>query len=80
MMTYQFDLMNAHGKRSCLLLTTCASDREAVTFAQSPYLSAYSRIYVWRDDVLIHEALRGHHQRAPLRRQISPASGLDGSA
>jgi hypothetical protein len=59
MLTYQFDLMNSRGRRSCLCVTECPSDSDAVSRALRMLSTAYRRVKVWRGDVMIHDEARG---------------------
>jgi hypothetical protein len=58
MLTYQFDLLNRNGRRSCLCVTECFSDMEAVSRALSMLAPPYARVKVWRGDVMIHDEVR----------------------
>jgi hypothetical protein len=58
MLTYQFDLMNSRGRRSLLCVTECPNDSAAVSRALAMLSSIYSRVKVWRGDVMIHEEAR----------------------
>jgi len=59
MLTYQFDLMNSHGRRSLVCVTECPSDSDAVSRALAMLSSVYGRVKVWRGDVMIHDEARG---------------------
>jgi hypothetical protein len=57
--TYQFDLLNDGGARTCLFIAQCFGDEHAVLLARALFDSTFVRmksIRVWRDDVLVHEA------------------------
>lgn len=57
--TYQFDLLNDCGVRTCLFIAQCFGDEHAVLLARALFESAFVRmksIRVWRDDVLVHES------------------------
>ena len=59
MLTYQFDLLNKRGRRTCLCVTECASDSDAVNRALSMLTARDGRVKVWRGDVMIHDEARG---------------------
>lgn len=57
--TYQFDLFDDGGARSCLFIAQCFGDDHAVLLARALFESTFvrmKRIQVWREDVLVHEA------------------------
>jgi hypothetical protein len=58
MLTYQFDLLNRSGRRSCLCVTECFSDNEAVNRALAMLVQPYARVKVWRGDIMIHDEIR----------------------
>ena len=60
MLTYQFDLISKGDRRACLCLTECASDRDAVSRALAMLSMPFTRVKVWRGDVMIHEQTRSN--------------------
>ena len=67
-MTYQFDLFNDTGTRSCLFIAQCFGDEHAVLLARALFESTFVRmksIRVWRDDVLVHEASKPKKRARP---------------
>ena len=63
--TYQFDLLNDGGSRTCLFIAQCFGDEHAVLLARALFESTFVRmksIRVWREDVLVHEASKPRKQ------------------
>jgi hypothetical protein len=58
-LTYRFDLFDDAGARNCLFIAQCFGDEHAMLLARAMLDSTFvrmTRINVWRDDVLVHEA------------------------
>lgn len=58
LLTYQLELLDERGLRSCFCVVTCSGDSEAMTLADSMLAANYARVQVWRSDVLIHEGIK----------------------
>jgi len=64
-LTYRFDLFDDGEARNCLFIAQCFGDEHAVLLARALFDSTFvrmTRIMVWRDDVLVHEAEKSRNE------------------